>query len=493
MSIHIRCPECGAEGRVKNERAGTVVQCNECSKPVRVPADAPQTSSRKKRKAESASPATPKLGDGARKHSTLDDRALPEQAFDESYLAPSKREQVRTGVGAYLRDRRLWALVAVVLVLAVGLWIADWYTAYRDLVQRAEVDREPMAAFQLARFYESGVMADPKHAFELYTFAAAKNHRPAQFTLAQIYEYGTLAPADGEQAVYWYTRGANQGSDDCINALRRLGQRGSLGAQLALGELYTGTPNTPADLTEAMEWYRRAADNGSVEAQFLVGQRYALGQGVEQNWTEAASWYERAAKGGDVRAQYALAQLFLDGTGVDADRAAALAWFAKAADGGHIPSALKAAKLNYLVDEEDRDLDAAVRYLTQAADSDQPGRVEAAYYLGGLYFNGEGVDTDYRKADYYFRLAGGGGHARAQYCLGVMLVNKERLNPPDYLSPHFAEAQTASYWLERSAETGGWETPSVFPADNGDYEFLPEYGLVLRDAKERRNYQPPGA
>jgi TPR repeat protein len=51
------------------------------------------------------------------------------------------------------------------------------------------------------------------------------------------------------------------------------------------------------------------------------------------------------------------------------------------------------------------------------------GDVEAASNLGILYLNGEGVDTDLRKAVEYFRAAANAGHTASSFYLGILTLN----------------------------------------------------------------------
>ena len=50
------------------------------------------------------------------------------------------------------------------------------------------------------------------------------------------------------------------------NKLKKLAGNGHADAQIKLGDCYYWGHGTEQDRTEAMTWYRKAADNGSEEA-----------------------------------------------------------------------------------------------------------------------------------------------------------------------------------------------------------------------------------
>ena len=60
------------------------------------------------------------------------------------------------------------------------------------------------------------------------------------------------------------------------------------------------------------------------------------------------------------------------------------------------------------------------------------GNAEAQYSLGRMYSNGEGVPQDYPKALKWYRKAAEQGHADAQYYLALSYANGEGL-PQDYI------------------------------------------------------------
>src|SRR3990172_9429688 len=89
-----------------------------------------------------------------------------------------------------------------------------------------------------------------------------------QFTLGDRYENGEDKVRDEKQAVYWYTRAAEQG-----HAV----------AQHHLGGMYFAGKAVTKDEKQGVSWYMQAAAQGYAESQSVLGMAYLLGRGVDQN------------------------------------------------------------------------------------------------------------------------------------------------------------------------------------------------------------------
>eukprot|EP00985_Skeletonema_marinoi_P022471 scaffold14356_cov194-Skeletonema_marinoi.AAC.16 len=74
--------------------------------------------------------------------------------------------------------------------------------------------------------------------------------------------------------------------------------------------------------------------------------------------------------------------------------------------------------------KEEHNYSVAVEYLTKAANMDD---VEAHNQLSQLYYNGEGVERDMKKAVHHLEEAAIGGHPRARFNLGVVSTRDGRL------------------------------------------------------------------
>ncbi len=74
----------------------------------------------------------------------------------------------------------------------------------------------------------------------------------------------------------------------------------------------------------------------------------------------------------------------------------------------------------------------AARWYRRAADQ---GYVTAQHNLGVMYYQGEGTSQDHREALRWFRRAGEQGHAAAQYNLGIMYAEGNGM-PQDNVQAH---------------------------------------------------------
>ena len=141
----------------------------------------------------------------------------------------------------------------------------------------------------------------------------------AQFSLGSFLYYGA---EDTAAAIEWFRKAAT-------------GQYAP--AEFQVAQLYDfGFGVTQNDQT-ALDWYRRAASHGSAAALRVVGDFYRKGRVVAADAAEAARWYRRAADGDDIRGQYQLAQLYFDGVGVTRDYVEAYVWFSIAAGQAPLP------------------------------------------------------------------------------------------------------------------------------------------------------------
>ena len=103
-----------------------------------------------------------------------------------------------------------------------------------------------------------------------------------------------------------------------------------------LANLYSTGRGVAHNDVEAVRWYLKAAEHGSeeghAEAQFNLGFHFEEGRGVVKSDVEASRWYRKAADKGVVGAQVNLAILYRTGRGVAQSDVEATKWFLKAAE-----------------------------------------------------------------------------------------------------------------------------------------------------------------
>ena len=153
-----------------------------------------------------------------------------------------------------------------------------------------------------------------------------------------------------------------------------------------------------------------------VRALYYVGLMLYRGEGVAQNYAEAAKWFQRAGERkfqpGDSSFSYA------------ARKRMAVSVPSSSSFGG-IFSVLSSFSSDSVADSYGNSSDSV---------ADSYGNrciASAQYYLGFMYYHGQGVRQDYAKAGDWFGKAAGAGHKEAQYYLGFMYCHGQGVNQDD--------------------------------------------------------------
>jgi len=107
----------------------------------------------------------------------------------------------------------------------------------------------------------------------LLELAAGQGHAYAMYTLGDVHR----ARQEHEQAVGWFTKGAEAGLPKAIAILGSLLDQG----------LGVSAPDCPA----AAGWYRRAADAGSWDAAVNLSNLYSVGRGRAWQIMPASSFF----------------------------------------------------------------------------------------------------------------------------------------------------------------------------------------------------------
>lgn len=137
--------------------------------------------------------------------------------------------------------------------------------------------------------------------------------------------------------------------EEAIRILRPLAEKGDARAQYGLGKIYeTGGGPIAADAVQAVFWYSKSAEQGIAAAQNNLALMFAEGRGVTQNKPQALALWEAAARGGHSHAQYNMGLLFYRGEGVERDLSAAANWFGMAAENGLAEAQFAVAEMHRL-------------------------------------------------------------------------------------------------------------------------------------------------
>lgn len=126
---------------------------------------------------------------------------------------------------------------------------------------------------------------DYESAQQIWRDLAADGHAEAQFRLGELYHQGLGTRSDIEQAIFWYTRAAQQDHID---------------AQNSLGIIYADGDGVDTDVALALKWYLLAARQGDPGAQFNLGSLYRYEASIRDDRRAYMWWGISAYLGNDL-------------------------------------------------------------------------------------------------------------------------------------------------------------------------------------------------
>lgn len=184
---------------------------------------------------------------------------------------------------------------------------------YQDIVDSLNKNQNnlsPQEQYYLGISYiHTGNKLDYSLAISLLKTAATANIADAAWELARIYEDGIIAEPDLLQALDWYRLHAvatqkqspsdaqyfdeNGNPTSAMNMLKDIEDRagnGDIDAQVQIAKIYNHGINTEIDLEKSFEWYKVAANNGNKHAALMTGYFYCRGLGIKKSLQKANFW-----------------------------------------------------------------------------------------------------------------------------------------------------------------------------------------------------------
>ena len=141
------------------------------------------------------------------------------------------------------------------------------------------------------------MIKDSVQAFKWIKLSADQSNSDAQFSVANMYRYGS---------------GVEQNINECVRYYRLSAEQGNSSAQFSLGLMYDCGLGVKRDVNESAIWWQKAAEQGNSNAQYCLGRMYRYGHGVKQDAKEGYKWFKLAAEKGDTAAQSYLARWTVD-------------------------------------------------------------------------------------------------------------------------------------------------------------------------------------
>ena len=209
----------------------------------------------------------------------------------------------------------------------------------------------------------------------------------AMYIIACYYANGFYVEKDNNKQIYWLLKSA---------------EVGYTGAQWRLGDMYEDGKGVEKDLAKAFELYQASADQGDSNGQWFLGYMYEFGKGVEKDLTKAVELYQASAEQDN---SYAIGRIGYIYENEFKDYTQAKYWYEKGETLGDVDSMFNLGQLHEKGLIVEGSFDCAIELYKRACESKEHVCGDAAYRLGYIYYDGEGVARDIKKALEYFKLA----------------------------------------------------------------------------------------
>src|SRR5271165_6617056 len=239
------------------------------------------------------------------------------------------------------------------------------------------------------------------------------------------YSEGEGVALDDAEAVKWFSLGS---------------QRGDAPAESYLGERYYLGKGVPKDYDHAFKLFKQSADQGLPNGEHNLATCYADGIGVKKDGNEAAKWFQKASEGGNRDSAHDLGGRFAMGQGVTKDYATGYMWLRVARALGDNDSNVWIVAA-YLTKAQLTQANQRTAEWFTAHSEDVQFQTELAY----MYWRGEGVPKDSKKAAGLALPAAKNGNARAQSLTGMLYGTGDGVQKDD---------SEAVKWFRMAAEQG---------------------------------------
>lgn len=182
-----------------------------------------------------------------------------------------------------------------------------------------------------------------------------------------------------------------------------------------------------------------------------IGDYYFYAEGVFRDYKKAFDCYKAAAAVGDSASAIFIGRMYLKGLAVACDYEEALIWYRKAFNMGYVEASQETQRIalefyngNTLLGQDFSSAFQWFKYLATVCNDDV-----AMYYMGKMYFDGHGVNKDYKEALKWFIKATESGNNVAERAImdsANIFYNSREYSKPDY--------QRAFQWFNYLAKKG---------------------------------------
>ena len=328
------------------------------------------------------------------------------------------------------------------------------------------------AQYEMGQMYLAGkgVQQNYKSAFKWFKKAGSQGYTEAQHRVAWMYREGKGVKKDHQKAIYWcskvkfpmnclggtYINGEYENDyKQKLYLLERLIEKGDISAQNELAYMYRNGTQIPEDDSKAFQLYKKSAEQGNAEAQRLLGFLYYDGEGILKDYKKAFYWFEKSAKNKTSKTSIRftfrrLGSMYFKGQGVKKNYKKALYWHKKYensedlqigdtqyAFGSYYSSIGDNRRAFYWYQKAAKEGDPRVQIIFDLYPKNNGfklNHIEVVtvfnlarggwsidqFGLGSMYYNGEKVKKNYKKALYWYDRSAKQGLDLAQFALGNM-------------------------------------------------------------------------
>ena len=210
-------------------------------------------------------------------------------------------------------------------------------------------------------------------------------------------------------------------TNDLAIILKDLAENGDPEAQALLG---TSLMREKPSIQNGLEWLRKSVDGGCPEGQHALGMAYLKGLGQPANTAEAFRLFSLAADQGHLESLLQAGQMLMTAEGCDRDTRAGLALVRKAAEGLNFEAILFMGRHYYGNMNRMRDPAQAFVWFRLGTSMWSP---EAEYWLGRMYYEGNGIPADYNRAVQWLMKSASQGYKPAVALLDSDAASKRRM------------------------------------------------------------------
>ena len=261
-------------------------------------------------------------------------------------------------------------------------------------------------------------------------------------SLGDIAESGNVSKANIQQQ--GVTAKADTTKVDIDDIIAKASSGDAL-AQLALGSYFAkGENGLPKDGEKAIEWLEKSANQKNSSAMSYLGYLYAEGKLVPRDMKKAVQWREAGAECGDVSVKWTLGNAYMYGFLVPKNLNRAIHWITLSAEGGYVEAIKKLIEIYTKLDKPEELAKWNAQYAKVLLAVAEKGNPLAMFDVAEKYMSGkDGLPRHRVRAIFWYRKSADAGNKDAMEKLAKM-YSKGRFLPQN--------TEKALFYFEKLAD-----------------------------------------